>query len=268
MGELLIVSREEVAAHLDYRTCIALMREAMAALSAGGTRQSLRTIIDLDGGRAFGAMPGAMDAGAFGAKLISVFPAAADGTPSHQGVVTLFDPANGAPVAIWGRSAEKAEALRSGLDAKLGCEVRVFGNVAAAVAEADIICTTTAAREPILSSTWVRDGTHVNAVGSSRAGPSEIDNELVRRARFFADHREGVIRQGAEFIRARDVGLIDDTHILGEIGEVFAGTLAGRTGPEQVTLYKSLGSIVQDLASGWYLVGQARKLGFGRRVPF
>ena len=100
MGELLIVSREEVAAHLDYRTCIALMREAMAALSAGGTRQSLRTIIDLAGGRAFGVMPGAMDGGAFGAKLISVFPAATDGTPSHQGVVTLFDPANGAPVAI------------------------------------------------------------------------------------------------------------------------------------------------------------------------
>ena len=325
MGELLIVSGEEVAEHLDYRTGIALMREAMAALSAGGTRQSLRTIIDLDGGRAFGVMPGAMDGGAFGAKLISVFPAATDGTPSHQGVVTLFDPANGAPVAIldaaeltairtaaasaaatdslaredarrlailgtgeqafrhaeamaevreldavaiWGRSAEKAEALRSGLDAKLGCEVRVFGNVAAAVADADIICTTTAAPEPILSSAWVRDGTHVNAVGSSRAGPSEIDNELVRRARFFADHREGVIRQGGEFIRARDAGLIDETHILGEIGEVFAGTLPGRTGPEQVTLYKSLGSIVQDLASGWYLVGQARKLGFGRRVPF
>src|SRR3954464_13438108 len=95
---LLIISREEVAAHLGYEACIPLMREAMTALSTGKTRQLLRSILDLEGGRAFGSMLGAMEE-TFGAKLISVFPGAA-GTPSHQGIVALFDPETGAPCAI------------------------------------------------------------------------------------------------------------------------------------------------------------------------
>src|SRR5438270_8826368 len=98
---LLVISREELAAHLGYEACIPLMREAMIALSTGKTRQLLRAILDLDGGRAFGIMPGAMDR-TFGAKLISVFPAGAGagGAPSHQGFVALFDPETGAPAAI------------------------------------------------------------------------------------------------------------------------------------------------------------------------
>ncbi|MCV5262253.1 hypothetical protein OFC55_31775, partial [Escherichia coli] len=91
------------------------------------------------------------------------------------------------------------------------------------------------------------------AVGSSRAGPAEIATDLVVRSRFFADHRAGVLNQGAEFLRAKAEGLVDDHHVLGEIGEVFAGTLAGRTSGEDVTLYKSLGSIVQDLACAAWL---------------
>jgi ornithine cyclodeaminase len=124
------------------------------------------------------------------------------------------------------------------------------------VRDADIVCTTTAAPEPILASTAVADGAHINAVGSSRAGPAEIADDLVLRARFFADHREGVLAQGAEFLNARAAGLVDDSHVLGEIGEVMAGTLPGRTGDDEVTIYKSLGSIVQDLAAARYIVGQ------------
>jgi ornithine cyclodeaminase len=142
------------------------------------------------------------------------------------------------------------------------------GSVEEAVADADIICTVSAASEPILRSEWVKDGTHLNVVGSSRAGPFEIDAPLVRRARFFADHREGVLRQGAELLVAMAEGAVGEDHVLGEIGEVFAGTLPGRTAPADVTIYKSLGSIVQDLASGWYLVARARAEGFGTRVPF
>lgn len=95
---LLVISREEVAAHLGYEACIPLMREAMIALSTGRTRQLLRSILDLDGGRAFGVMPGAMEQ-TFGAKVVSVFPSSA-GAPSHQGFVALFDPETGVPAAI------------------------------------------------------------------------------------------------------------------------------------------------------------------------
>jgi ornithine cyclodeaminase len=317
-GTLLVLSREDVAAHLSYEACIPLMRAAMTALSRGRTRQLLRSIIDMEGGRAFGVMPGAGPE-TFGAKLISVFPAGESRAPSHQGVVASFDPATGAPVAIvdgseltgirtaaasaaatealarpdsrrlailgtgeqalrhidairaampiervtiWGRSADKAEALA----ARTGGAVAESPQEAAA--EADIICTVTASPEPILLGRWIAPGTHINLVGSSRAGPVEVDSDLVRRARLFADHEEGVRRQGAEFLKALEEGAVGEDHLLGEIGEVFAGSLEGRTSRHDVTAYKSLGSIVQDLAAGWYLVERARAEGWGTRVPF
>jgi ornithine cyclodeaminase len=317
-GTLLILSREEVARHLTYEACIPLMRQAMIALSRGRTKQLLRAIVDLEGGRAFGVMPGAM-ADTFGAKLISVFPAAAPGAPSHQGVVALFDPETGAPAAmieaseltairtaaasaaatdalarsdarrlailgtgeqalrhieairavrpiasvtIWGRTREKAEALA----ARTGATVS--DSPQAAAAEADIICTVTASAEPILLGRWIAPGTHINLVGSSRPGPVEVDSDLIRRARLFADHEEGVRRQGAEFLKALEEGAVGEDHLLGEIGAVFSGTLEGRTGRHNVTAYKSLGSVVQDLAAGWYLVERARAEGWGTSVRF
>ena len=308
---LRFVTAEEVARFLPYEECIPLMREAMIALSTGRTRQTLRQIVDLPAGRAFGVMPGAiLDGGTFGAKLVSVYPDNfAKGKGSHQGIVALFDPDSGAPSAIleageitairtasasaaatdalarpesrrlailgygeqawrhvealrrvrpieevrvWGRSFEKAQNFAARVEG-LGLAASAEPEVEAAVADADIICTVTAAAEPILDSFAVADGVHVNAVGSSRAGRAEIAEDLVARARFFADHKEGVLSQGGEFIRAREAGLIGDDHLLGEIGEVFAGSLAGRTGPGDVTLYKSLGSIVQDLASAEHI---------------
>jgi ornithine cyclodeaminase len=103
---------------------------------------------------------------------------------------------------------------------------------------------------------WVQPGTHLNLVGSSFAGPVEVDNDLVVRARFIADSREGVLRQGAEFLRAKEAGLIDDDHIVAEIGEVLSGAVVGRRSDNEITVYKSLGHIVQDLASAWALYSQ------------
>jgi ornithine cyclodeaminase len=153
-------------------------------------------------------------------------------------------------LTIWGRDPGKAQdfAARFGGEAK--------ASVAEAVAGADIICAVTAAPEPILFSEFVADGAHINAVGSSRAGPVEIDNDLVARARFFADHEDGVRAQGAEYLNALAAGAIGEDHLLGEIGEVMAGTLAGRTSDADVTIYKSLGSIVQDLASARHIVAK------------
>ena len=122
-----------------------------------------------------------------------------------------------------------------------------------AVAGADIVCTVSGAAEPILLDEWVREGTHVNIVGSSRAGPVEVDNALVAHCRFVVDSREGVLAQGAEFLNARAAGLVGDDHIAGEIGEVLVGMVEGRRSPTEVTAYKSLGHIVQDLACGWWL---------------
>jgi ornithine cyclodeaminase len=150
-------------------------------------------------------------------------------------------------VTIWGRDFAKAQAFGG-----IACE-----SVEEAVAGADIICTVTAAAEPILRSEWVADGAHINAVGSSRAGPRELDDALVARARFFADHDEGVRAQGAEYLHALAAGAIRPDHLLGEIGEVMADTLPGRVADSDVTIYKSLGSIVQDLAAARHILARS-----------
>lgn len=159
-------------------------------------------------------------------------------------------------IFVWGRSPERAQAFARTTQAELSIPVVAAGDVQTAVSEADIICTVTSAPEPILKGAWVRPGTHLNLVGSSHAGPSEVDNDLVVRSRFIADSREGVLNQGAEFLRAKKALLIGDDHIVAEIGQVLAGEIAGRRSPDEITVYKSLGHIVQDLASAWALYSQ------------
>jgi ornithine cyclodeaminase len=156
-------------------------------------------------------------------------------------------------ITVWGRSPARAHAFVDKLQTELRCPIRVSATVHEAVANADIICTVTAASEPILQGEWVKLGTHVNVVGSGYAGPAEVDNDLVVRSRFFVDSREGVLQQGAEFLRAKAAGLITDDHIVGEIGQVLGGEIEGRRSDDEITVYKSLGHVVQDLASAWAL---------------
>jgi len=156
-------------------------------------------------------------------------------------------------ITVWGRDKTRAKAFAARTQSELGIPVTAALDVASAVAEADIICTVSSAAEPILKGAWVKQGTHVNVVGSSHAIPIEIDDDLVVRARYIADSRASVLAAGAEFLHAKSAGLIDDTHIAAEIGEVFAGKIEGRRTPEEITLYKSLGHVVQDLSTAWHL---------------
>jgi ornithine cyclodeaminase len=156
-------------------------------------------------------------------------------------------------IVVWGRSADRARDFALRMGAEVGVTVAAAETVQEAVSDAEIICTVTSASEPILKGEWVRPGTHLNLVGSSYAGPAEVDNELVARSRFIADSREGVLQQGGEFLRAKAAGLIDDSHIVGEIGQVLAGEIEGRRSAEEITVYKSLGHVVQDLPTAWAL---------------
>ena len=163
-------------------------------------------------------------------------------------------------IVVWGRSRARAEAFAERMRMELDVPMTSAASVEEAVAKADIVCTVTAASEPILKGDWVQPGTHINVVGSGFAGPAEVDNDLVVRSRFIADSREGVLRQGAEFLRAKAAGLIGDGHIVGEIGQVLAGQIEGRRSAEEITVYKSLGHVVQDLASAWALYSEDVKL--------
>ena len=152
-------------------------------------------------------------------------------------------------ITVWGRDPARARAFAEAMQAELDLPVAAVTDVREAVAGADIVTTVTNASEPILRGDWLSPGAHVNLVGSSYAGPVEADSDLVVRARYIADYREGVLAQGAEFLRAKAAGLVDDAHVVGEIGQVLAGDIAGRETEQQITVYKSLGHIVQDLAA-------------------
>jgi ornithine cyclodeaminase/alanine dehydrogenase-like protein (mu-crystallin family) len=160
-------------------------------------------------------------------------------------------------ITVWGRSQERAHAFARRMQAELAVPIATATEVREAVAEADVVCTITSASDPILKGEWVRLGAHVNLVGSGSAGPAEVDNDLVVRSRFIVDSREGVLQQGGEFLRAKAAGLIGDEHIVAEIGQVLAGEIEGRRSQEEITVYKSLGHVVQDLASAWALYAQA-----------
>jgi ornithine cyclodeaminase/alanine dehydrogenase-like protein (mu-crystallin family) len=159
-------------------------------------------------------------------------------------------------ITVWGRSFDRAGAFAERTQEELGVPFSMAKSVSDAVADADIVCTVTSASEPILKGEWVRPGTHLNLVGSSYAVPVEVDSDLVARSRFIADSREGVLHQGAEFLKAKAEGLVGDDHIVAEIGEVLAGKIEGRRSEDEITVYKSLGHIVQDLASAWALYSQ------------
>ena len=156
-------------------------------------------------------------------------------------------------ILLWGQSPERSRELAGHMSDELGRAIISIADGREAAERADVICTVTSSATPILFNDWVKPGTHINLVGSSYLGPVEVDQPLVARARYVADYRPGVLAQGAELAAARNAGLVDDSHVIGEIGEVFAGRLRAREDDSHVTIYKSLGHVVQDLAAVAYL---------------
>jgi ornithine cyclodeaminase len=171
-------------------------------------------------------------------------------------------------VRVWARDRGKAAAFAAEQGAKHGIAVETSATVREAVSGADLICTTTKARDPILEGAWLAPGVHLNVVGSSFAGAAEIDTPAVVKARFFVDRRESTVNEGGEYLRALKAGAITPAHILGEIGEVANGSKPGRTLPLDVTLYKSLGIAPQDLASAHHVLQKARAAGIGQVIDF
>ena len=153
-------------------------------------------------------------------------------------------------VLIWGRSPAKADALVAAFP-HLPCERA--SDLAAATRAADVVCTLTAAAEPLIYGDWVQPGTHVNLVGSSGPGPVEVDSALVAKSRYIPDSTASARDAAAEFLIARDAGLVTDDHIVAEIGEVLLGRVPGRTRETDITVYKSLGHAVQDIAAAAHL---------------
>jgi ornithine cyclodeaminase/alanine dehydrogenase-like protein (mu-crystallin family) len=171
-------------------------------------------------------------------------------------------------IRVWARDPDKARSFATTEGAKRGIAIESSDTVRDAVRDADIVCTLTKSREPILEGEWIAPGAHLNVVGSSIAAAAEIDTPAVVRARFFVDCRDSTIHEGGEYLRALHAGAISPEHIRGEIGEVANGSKAGRLSAADVTLYKSLGIAPQDLASTHYVLERARAAGVGQVIDF
>lgn len=167
-------------------------------------------------------------------------------------------------IRIASRSRERAEALAALDDAR----ATACASVEEAVRGADLIVTATSSREPVIRREWIAAGAHINAVGSSVATSRELDGATLAAASLFVDRRESTLNESGDYLAAVRAGAIGEGHIRAEIGEILTGKAAGRTSGEEITLFKSLGLAVEDLAAAAYLYERARNEGRGAFVSF
>lgn len=161
-------------------------------------------------------------------------------------------------VRVWGRSPDRARAFCETMSQKSGLFFVAVADAREAVADAQIVCTLTGAVEPILLADWLSPGAHVNLVGASVASAAEAEAAVVSVGRYFVESRESACHGAGEFLRAIAAGLVAEDCIQAEIGEVMAGTRPGRQSDSDITVYKSIGHAVQDLAAAAYLYEQVR----------
>lgn len=141
-------------------------------------------------------------------------------------------------------------------------------SVEEAVRGADVVVTATNAREPVLRREWLKPGTHVNAVGSSIRTTRELDTATIVAGSLFVDRRESTVNEAGDYLFPLEEGAIGPDHIRAEIGEILAGKHPGRTTPDELTVFKSLGLAVEDLAAAEYVVRRALETGAGTTVEF
>jgi len=306
---MLIINHSQVRELLPMRDCMVVVGDALSNLARGEGVQPLRSGFMLPDRRGVLAwMPGSLAAGRpFGIKVLSVVDKPGElGVDSHQGGVMIFDPANGAPLAlceagaitavrtaavsalatdklarpeaaivailgagtqarshveamlavrpisrfrVWSRNPDKVREFAEEQAARHGVTVEAAADVASAVAGADIVCTTTSAGEPVLSAEMIEPGMHINAVGASIPSWREIDPGVLPLVSLFTDRRESLANEAGEYIHAVEEGLIPSGLVVPEIGEVLNGDHPGRTSETEITLFRSLGLAVEDIAS-------------------
>jgi alanine dehydrogenase len=156
-------------------------------------------------------------------------------------------------INLWGRNTERVAALAEELAQKYKVPVQPSSNAREAVKDADIICTVTASKEPVIMGDWVGKGTHINAVGACTPSARELDSSVMVKSKIFTDCYESLVHEAGDFILPKKEGAIQDTDIKGELGEVLLGTKKGRENEEEITLFKSLGIATEDLFSAWYI---------------
>lgn len=170
---------------------------------------------------------------------------------------------------VWGRSAARAQEFIDKMQTHApGLTMHVADEAQDAAATADIICTLTSAPTPLFKGAWLKPGTHINMVGAAMASSAEVDSDTVTRTRWYTDYKPSLDAQGGEWIKAKEDGLVDDSHLVGEIGQVLLGNAPGRENDDQITAYKSLGVTAQDLCAAQVAVASAAGADIGQIVEW
>lgn len=169
-------------------------------------------------------------------------------------------------VRVWSRNQQNAVGFAGRESQRHEIKVEPVATVKAAVEGTDLICTTTSSPDPILLGVYLSSGVHINAVGSSVPFAREVDTAAVVRSRLFVDRRESTLNEAGDFLIPKKEGAIGDDHIQGEIGEIVIGKIPGRRTPEEITLFKSLGLAIEDIASAEHIYRKALGKGMGTLV--
>jgi alanine dehydrogenase len=173
-------------------------------------------------------------------------------------------------VLVAGREPWKAEQVASDIGAEIGSPVVVAPSVEEAVRQAEVVCATTHAEQPVVRRAWLSRGIHVTSVGYNPSGLGEVDEDTVADAAVFVESRAAALAPppagAVELLRAIESGHIIEEHIRAEIGEVVAGSAPGRVSPDETTLYKSVGVAAQDAAAAMLVLDAARREGAGTEV--
>ena len=156
-------------------------------------------------------------------------------------------------VFLWGRNEERAFELAHKITSNSKLTVSVKKSVAEAVQHADIICTVTSSSQPVLRGEWIQPGTHINAVGACSPNARELDTNAVQMSSLFTDSYESLCNEAGDFLIPKNEGAIDEAHIKGILSELVSGTKKGRTGQDEITLFKSLGIAAEDIFSAWHI---------------
>ena len=171
-------------------------------------------------------------------------------------------------VRVWSRNLDHARDFAERETACRSLAIEPVETAAQAVDGADIICTATSATEPVLKGDWIAPGSHINAVGACVPSARELDTAAVARSRLFVDCLESTRNEAGDFLLPRREGAIGDDHILGELGDLLLGRIQGRNSPEEVTLFKSLGLAVEDIAAAHHLYRKLSKQNDGTWIEF
>jgi len=229
------------------------------ALLEGGTLTAIRT------GAASGAATDLLAPA--DSRVLAVFGAGRQARTQLQAVCAVRPIQR---VWIYDRNRLKVETMIAEMAGQPGLpsDLRLAESPRQALAEADIVCTATTSAEPVFADHELREGVHINGVGSYTPEMAEIPAETVQRARVVIDHRQAALQEAGDLIQPLRRGLITPEHCQTELGDIIVGRQAGRENPRQITFFKSVGVAVQDAAAAQLALANARAWNLGTVVPF